>query len=62
MQDEDGEHGYFLEVDLRYPTELRGLHYDFPLVLQNMCVTSDMVFDFSTSFYKTHRKGENITK
>ena len=60
MQYENGEHGYFLEVDLGYPTELHDLHSDYPLAPENMCVTSDMVSDFSKSIYKTYHKGKEV--
>ena len=60
MQYENGEHGYFLEVDLGYPKELHDLHSDYPLAPENMCVTSDMVSDFSKSIYKTYHKGKEV--
>ena len=34
---------YFLEVDLEYPDELHELHNDFPLALEKLVVSSDML-------------------
>ena len=56
-----GEHGYFLDVYLEYPTELHDLHSDYPLAPENMSVTSDMVSDFSKSIYKTYHEGKCVT-
>ena len=36
MQYEDGEHGYVLEVDVGYPTELHKMHSEYPLALEHM--------------------------
>ena len=52
MRYESGEHCYFLEVDVGYPTELHDMHSDYPLAPENMCVTSDMVSDFTKSIYR----------
>ena len=35
--------GYFLEVDLKYPDELHELHNDFPLALEKLAVSCDML-------------------
>ena len=35
--------GYFLEVDLEYPDELHELHNDYPLALEKLAVSSDML-------------------
>ena len=34
--------GYFLEVDLKHPDELRGLHNGYPLAPEKLAVSSDM--------------------
>ena len=38
--------GYFLEVDLEYPSELHELHNDYPLALEKLRVRSDMLSDY----------------
>ena len=35
--------GYLLEVDLKYPDELHELHNDYPLALEKLAVSSDML-------------------
>ena len=35
--------GYFLEIDLEYPDELRELHNDYPLAPEKLAVSSDML-------------------
>ena len=35
--------GYFLEVDLKYPNELHELYNDFPLALEKLAVSCDML-------------------
>ena len=37
------EIGYFLEVDLEYPDKLHELHNDYPLALEKLAVTNDML-------------------
>ena len=34
---------YFLEVDLKYPNELNELHSDYPLALEKLAVSSNML-------------------
>ena len=40
---DDCEDGYILEVDLEYPTEPHDLHSDYPLALEKMKVTPNML-------------------
>ena len=40
---EKREIGYFLGVDLKYPDELHKLHNDYPLALEKLVVSSDML-------------------
>ena len=40
---EKGDTGYFLEVDLKYPDKLHELHNDYPLALEKLAVTNDML-------------------
>ena len=45
---EKREIGYFLEVDLEYPNELHELHNDYPLALEKLIVSSNML----SKYYK----------
>ena len=40
---EKSDTGYFLEVDLKYPDELHGLHNDYSLAPEKCAVTNDML-------------------
>ena len=40
---DDSDEGYVLEVDLQYPKELHDLHSDYPLALEKMEITNDML-------------------
>ena len=44
---EDGSKGYILEVDLEYPEELHGAHDQYPLALEKLLVTDDMLSSYS---------------
>ena len=44
---ENGPTGYILEVDLEYPDELHVLHNDYPLALETLAITDDMLSDYS---------------
>ena len=37
---------YFLKVDLEYPDELHELHNDYPLALEKIAVSSDMLSNY----------------
>ena len=54
----EGDVGYFLEVDLTYPKELHDLHSDYPLAPENMSVKANMVSDFSKGIYNKYHKGQ----
>ena len=43
---EDSEKGLILEVDLEYPEELHDLHNDYPLGLEKVKVTNDMLSEY----------------
>ena len=40
---EKNDTGYFLGVDLDYPDELHELHNDYPLALEKLSVSNDML-------------------
>ena len=58
MKYDNGEHGYFLEVDLGYPIELHDLHSDYPLAPEILKVSADMVSDFSKRIYSHYHDGK----
>ena len=43
---EDSKKGLILEVDLEYPEELHDLHNDYPLAVEKVRVTEDMLSDY----------------
>ena len=43
---EDSKMGLILEVDLEYPQKLHDLHNDYPLALEKMKVTEEMLFSY----------------
>ena len=38
--------GYFLEVDLKYPNKLHELHKDYPLALERLAVSSNILSNY----------------
>jgi hypothetical protein len=57
---ENNEVGYMMEVDLVYPEGLHDAHSDYPLGPENMCVTADMVSDFSKNIYTNYHSGAEV--
>src|SRR5699024_1649970 len=51
----DGDVGYFLEVDLEYPTELHDLHNDYPLAPEKMVVQYDDLSQYTKNLMKDHK-------
>jgi hypothetical protein len=47
--DDDADCGFFVMVDLEYPTELHDLHSDFPLAPEHMTPTYDMLSPYQKS-------------
>ena len=58
---DNGDNGYFLDVDLHYPEDLHDLHSDYPLAPENLKVPADMVSDFSKSIYSHYNAGKPVT-
>ena len=46
--------GYFLEVDLKYPSELHDLHNHYPLAPEELRVNSDMLSDYCLKIAKIY--------
>ena len=46
--------GYFLEVDLKYPSELHDLHNVYPLAPEKLRVSSDMLSDYCLNIAKKY--------
>jgi hypothetical protein len=51
--DDEGEWGYFLEVDLKYPLEIHEKTSDFPLAPESGMIAEDMFSDFMIKMYQT---------
>jgi uncharacterized protein YeeX (DUF496 family) len=47
----DGECGYFVECDLKYPHELHDKHNDYPLAPERKSVSADMLSPHTTELY-----------
>ena len=54
----DNKKGYILEVDLEYPEKLHELHNDYPLAVEKMKVTKDMLSPYCKTIPKINRKEE----
>ena len=56
----DSYEGYFLEVDLEYPSNLHNLHSDYPLASEKLKVSDDMLSSYCLSITKEYeiRVGE----
>ena len=67
---EDDQYGYYIECDLIYPKELHDRHSDYPLAPERMCVTADMISEYSEDVYRRvynlkdtqHVKDEKVDK
>ena len=45
-QEDEQEHGYFLEVDLEYPKELHDTHDTFPCAPEKVSIEKDMLSNY----------------
>ena len=43
---ENSSNGYILQVDLKYPNKLHYLHNDYPLALEKLEVSNDLLPDY----------------
>ena len=50
----EGIKGLILEVDIDYPDELHDLHSDYPLAVDKLCITKDMLSPYATDFLENH--------
>ena len=48
----DGEFGYFVECDLKYPNELHDKHNDYPLAPVRQCVKASMLSEHTKQLYR----------
>ena len=48
--------GYILEVDLEYPDELHELHNDYPLALDKLAVSYDMLSNYCKKIADKYEK------
>ena len=51
---ENSSLGYILEVDLKYPSELHGLHNDYPLALEKFEITQNMLPKYCSNIANTY--------
>ena len=55
--------GYLLEVNLEYPNELHELHNNYPLALEKLAVSNDMLSTYCKNIADEYDiKVGNITK
>ena len=55
--------GYLLEVNLEYPSELHELHNNYPLALEKLAVSNDMLSTYCKNIADEYDiKVGNITK
>lgn len=51
---DDSSTGYIVECDLEYPNDLHDEHSDYPLAVERMRVTKDMLSDFCLAFIENN--------